>query len=70
MLFFALILAVVATAIFVGLKIAFLIFLGIVAVVIILIGLLVGSFIQCGSGGDNNHGPLDKVLFGDKGNDH
>jgi hypothetical protein len=60
------ILAIVALAIFTSLKIAFLIFLGIVAVGIALIALLVGSFIQLGSGGDDNHGPLDKVLFGDE----
>ena len=66
MLLFILILAVVALVIFVSLKIAFLIFLGIVAVGVIVIAMLVVSFIQCGSEGDDNDGPMDKVLFGDK----
>ncbi len=61
---FLLILAVVAVAIFVGLKIAFLLFLGIVTAGIIVIALMVGGFIQLASEADEDHGPLDKVLFG------
>ena len=49
MLLFLLILAIVVTAIFVGLKIAFLVFLGIVGVTSILLALAVGGFIQLAS---------------------
>ncbi len=66
MLLFLLVLAIVATAIFVGLKVAFLIFLGIVAVGIIVIAMLVGSFIHLSGEGDDNDGPMDKLLFGGK----
>ena len=63
-LLFLLILAVVAVAIFVSLKVAFLIFLGIVATGIIVIALMVGGFIQLANEADKGHGPMDKVLFG------
>jgi len=62
---FLLILAIVALAIFTGLKIAFLIFLGIVATGIILIALAIGGFINLGKAAEVGDGPLDKFLFGD-----
>jgi len=64
-LLFLAILAVVAVAIFAGLKLAFLLFLGIVTVGIIVIALMVGGFIQLANEADDGHGPLDKVLFGE-----
>jgi predicted MFS family arabinose efflux permease len=66
MLLFLMILAIVALAIFTSLKIAFLIFLGIVAVGIIVVAMLVGSFIHMSGEGDDDHGPMDKILFGDE----
>ena len=65
MLLFLAILAIVALAIFTGLKLAFLIFLGIIAVIIIAIASLVGGFLQLGKEADVGNGPLDRVLFGD-----
>lgn len=65
LMIFLLVLAVATLAIFMGLKLAFLIFLGIVAVVIIAVAFLIGGFIQCGKEGDDNHGPMDKFLFGE-----
>jgi hypothetical protein len=63
---FLLVLTIVALALFTGLKLAFLIFLGLVAIAIIAIALMVGSFIHLGSEGDDNDGPMDKLLFGGK----
>lgn len=66
MLLFLLILAIIALAIFVSLKVAFLIFMGIVAIVIIAIALLVGNFIKLADKADEGHGSMDKFLFGDE----
>ncbi len=65
MMLFLLILAIVALAIFTGLKLAFLIFLGIIAAAIIAIAFLVGGFTQLGKEADVGNGPLDRVLFGE-----
>ena len=65
MMLFLMILAIVALAIFTGLKLAFLIFMGIIAAAIIAVALLVGGFLQLGKEADVGNGPLDRVLFGD-----
>ena len=64
MMLFLLILAIVALALFTGLKLAFLLFLGVVAIAIIAIAMMVGGFIHLGKEGDDNDGPMDKLLFG------
>lgn len=63
MLTFLLVLALVCLALFVSLKLAFLIFLGIVAVTVIGVATLIAWSLRADDDGEG-HGPMDKLLFG------
>lgn len=65
MLIFLLILAVVCLALFVSLKLAFLVFLGLVALTVIVIASVIAWSLRLADEPDDGHGPMDKFLFGE-----